>query len=209
MSKSSKPTWKNKVEEMTKQNILNAAIELLKTEGVQKLTMDNIAQKAGIAKGTLYLYFAKKEDLMNDAINETFTPLHNDLLSILKSDSEPDKKLKDFLFHNIDFFDHNIELMNLFRELMLKFPVKRKHHCEDERYRIILSALTDVFMDGIDQGVFKKINPVNGAAIFFEAKNGIIIQRLKNNIEGNIQEDADDLMSILFTGLMNDKNQNA
>ncbi len=206
MGTSNKRTWKSKIEELARENILNAAIELLKTEGIQKLTMDNIAQKAGIAKGTLYLYFAKKETLLNEAINQTFTPLHNDLISILKSDLPPDTKLKEFIFCNISFFNNNIELMHLFRELMIKFPVKRKHYCMEERYSAIISALTDVFRDGINQGIFKKINPANGAAIFFEAKNGILIQRFKNKTEGVVNEDADELISILFTGLLKDQN---
>jgi AcrR family transcriptional regulator len=44
--------------------ILQATEELLLTKGYYDTSMDDIAARVGIAKGTLYLHFAKKEDLM-------------------------------------------------------------------------------------------------------------------------------------------------
>lgn len=51
-------------EEM-EQRILSATAELIIKEGLQNLSMRNIAKEAGIASGTLYLYFKTKEDLLH------------------------------------------------------------------------------------------------------------------------------------------------
>lgn len=51
-------------EEMEK-NILTATENLLIREGLQNISMRNIAKEAGIASGTLYLYFKTKEDLLH------------------------------------------------------------------------------------------------------------------------------------------------
>ena len=44
--------------------ILDAADQLLNRFGYKKMTMDNLAQEVGIGKGTLYLHFPSKEELV-------------------------------------------------------------------------------------------------------------------------------------------------
>lgn len=45
--------------------IFKAALELIMVEGIAGLTMSKLAKKAGIATGTLYIYFKNKEELFN------------------------------------------------------------------------------------------------------------------------------------------------
>ena len=48
----------------TKQKIYNTAIELITSYGYDKVTVDEICQKAGVAKGTFYVHFKAKEDIV-------------------------------------------------------------------------------------------------------------------------------------------------
>lgn len=48
----------------TKEKILDAASELFAEKGIHKTRVDEIAERAGVAKGTIYLYVKKKEDLL-------------------------------------------------------------------------------------------------------------------------------------------------
>ena len=59
-----KPTGKrNRNKENTKEKILEAALSLFREKGLDGTTTKEISQKAGIAEGTLFNYFATKEDL--------------------------------------------------------------------------------------------------------------------------------------------------
>src|SRR4051812_32960742 len=49
--------------ELTKERILTAALELFRKKGLEGTTTKQISRKAGIAEGTLFNYFATKEDL--------------------------------------------------------------------------------------------------------------------------------------------------
>lgn len=51
-----------------KQNLLTAALELFMENGVAKTSIDQIAGRAQVAKGTFYLYFHDKEDLLQELI---------------------------------------------------------------------------------------------------------------------------------------------
>ncbi len=51
-----------------KEALLNTAFELFTTQGLAKTTINNIAEAAGVAKGTFYLYFKDKYDIRNKLI---------------------------------------------------------------------------------------------------------------------------------------------
>lgn len=51
-----------------KEALLNTAFELFTTQGLNKTTINNIVEAAGVAKGTFYLYFKDKYDIRNKLI---------------------------------------------------------------------------------------------------------------------------------------------
>ncbi|MBM6830236.1 TetR/AcrR family transcriptional regulator [Anaerotignum lactatifermentans] len=53
---------------VTKRNIYRAALELIETKGYENVSIEDIAQKANTAKGTFYLYFKSKQDLIYHTI---------------------------------------------------------------------------------------------------------------------------------------------
>ncbi len=57
--------------ELTRNEILNAALAEFLEAGIAHATMDRIARRAGLAKGTLYLYFSSKEALLAGALEAT------------------------------------------------------------------------------------------------------------------------------------------
>jgi len=74
----------NKLEENKRQKrdaLLNTAFELFISKGIQKTSISDIAEKAGVAKGTFYLYFTDKYDLRNKLIahkaNQLFQEAYN------------------------------------------------------------------------------------------------------------------------------------
>jgi len=61
--------------------ILAAALDVFSRHGFATARLDDVAAKAGIAKGTLYLYFASKEALFEELIRSHVTPLLDNLES--------------------------------------------------------------------------------------------------------------------------------
>jgi len=69
--------------------ILSAAAALLARWSLQDITMDRIASRAGIAKGTVYLYFRTKETLFLRLFEELQNRWHLGLRELLVSSDEP------------------------------------------------------------------------------------------------------------------------
>lgn len=57
--------------ELTRHEILNAAVAEFLQAGIANATMERIAKRAGLAKGTLYLYYPSKEALLAGALDAT------------------------------------------------------------------------------------------------------------------------------------------
>jgi AcrR family transcriptional regulator len=64
--------------EDTKQKIIAIAMDLCKRQGVEATTMEQIANMADIAKGTLYNYFPVKEAIISEYIQRTFKEKYSD-----------------------------------------------------------------------------------------------------------------------------------
>lgn len=55
--------------------ILNAALEEFSAQGFAAARLDDVAKRAGVAKGTIYLYFADKQALFQELVRAMLTPL--------------------------------------------------------------------------------------------------------------------------------------
>src|SRR3981189_243639 len=58
------------------QRILDAAVEVIAERGYFSSPVSAIAKRAGVADGTIYLYFKSKDDVLRTAIDETFNKFH-------------------------------------------------------------------------------------------------------------------------------------
>ena len=67
------------------QEILNAAIELFVERGFSSTRLDDVAAKAGVSKGTVYLYYKNKDDLLSAVVKTTFSDRINEIKARLKS----------------------------------------------------------------------------------------------------------------------------
>ena len=63
--------------EARREAILDAALEEFAAKGYAGARMEDIARRAGVAKGTLYLHFGDKEGLFNGLAESAFAPMHS------------------------------------------------------------------------------------------------------------------------------------
>ena len=69
-----KGRWERR-KEARPQELLAAALDLFVERGFAATRLDDVAAKAGVSKGTLYLYFTNKEDLFKAVIREHLLPI--------------------------------------------------------------------------------------------------------------------------------------
>jgi AcrR family transcriptional regulator len=67
------PKWQRRAEDRPRE-ICKAALEVFSEKGFAASKLDEIARRAGVSKGTLYLYFKDKEDLFRAVVRDTIAP---------------------------------------------------------------------------------------------------------------------------------------
>lgn len=192
--------WKSTWRSQKKKGLLDAVIGVVDREGIEGLTMDNVALEAGVAKGTLYAYFKSKRDLLRAAIDISVAPLVEDLRAILTGDLPPDEKIRKMTYRHLSYFDENRSFLQIliYDRTAVQERLKRYRSC---RYRNLLETTGSVIEAGIKQGLFRPVDPVKTAAMLIESNIAIINQRLLSENPGPVEEDVQLLTSTFLFGI--------
>ena len=122
------PKTKEEVlEEYRCSSIEDAAIAVIARRGVDEATIQEIATEAGVAKGTIYVYFTDRDDLLRRTAGRAVDRLIEQLEPALAADVPLEAKLRMLLLRQLEFFDANA---SLFRASM---ALSRQEHEPNRR----------------------------------------------------------------------------
>lgn len=189
------------LEAVTKRDILEAVVTILSRDGIQGFTMDKVAMEAGVAKGTLYIYFKNKERILEEAVDISIEPLTKELLDLLDSDLAPDKKLENFSHHLFRFFDTHKGLFRILLYDRHQSHLKRRRYQNTGRYWIFVEKTAGVLDEGVQSGLFRHLDSSKIAAMFIEANIAIVLHRLWSEDSERIEEDVGLISEVFLHGI--------
>ncbi len=183
-----------------RQSIQQAVIQLMCREGLDAVTMERVAQEAGIAKGTIYLHYRDKQELLDDVKNSSLDPMVAKMEDIFASEAPADRKLQTYSLRYLNYFD---ERRDLFRILLYERAVLRAQGArfQGDRRRRLVEGAARVIRDGIAKGIFRDIDPDAVAAMFVDSNMTMMNQRLLNESPRAVEEDAEMITDLFLRGL--------
>ncbi len=113
------------IRETRKEKILKVALELFAKNGYHATSISKIAQKAKISKGLMYNYFASKEKLLDEIIQQGFNSLA-ELEFKAQRNVDPEKQLEDFVDSVLDNLYSNITYWQLYLALLVHPEIQKK-----------------------------------------------------------------------------------
>ena len=195
------PTSENRAE-----LILDAADRLLARYGYRKMTIDDLAKEAGIGKGTVYLHFTSKEDVVLSSIDRIVRRLLERMQTIIAGNAEPDEKLRQMLVLRVMFrFDsvqHYTEsISEVLRDLRAGLLERRARYFEEEA-----RALATVLRQGQHAGRFRRHEALATARVLITATNALLPFNLstrelgkRSEVENSVARMADVMLHGLLT----------
>jgi TetR/AcrR family fatty acid metabolism transcriptional regulator len=149
--------------------ILKAAEKVFFSQGFFPARMEDIAEKAGVAKGTLYLYFKDKTSIYIHLMNHRLEEVVTVLKTIQKKKMSATEKLGKIFKSWADYYAQakgmtsfvSIENINLTQELMKEMETQIK-----PKMIKMVDTVTEIIKQGIAEHEFTKVNP-KIAAIYF------------------------------------------
>lgn len=158
------PAREELVRRRTRQ-ILEAAARVFARKGFHKATMKEIAREAGIAPGTIYLYFKNKKDLLVNLprlVSEAFI----EELQSLEARPLSEAELRSLVRNQLDLALENVEI---FRVLFSSLPLMDEQTKEEylRRSPLRLVAVIEGFIRrGIERGAFRPVDSTIAAWAF-------------------------------------------
>lgn len=137
--------------------ILDAAIKVFAEHGFYQSTVAQIARKAGVADGTIYLYFENKEDILLQFFayktRQIFDQFDNE---VEKADNATDK-LKNLVTSHLKEFQDNMDMAIVFqaetRQIQQSEAIKAHIRDISRKYRELVGEIIE---DGQNEGCMRK-----------------------------------------------------
>jgi AcrR family transcriptional regulator len=144
MSPRTKQQFKE-IRKTTREKILSVALELFAKKGYHAASISQIAKKAKISKGLMYNYFASKEKLLDEIIQEGFNSLA-EFEYETKRGVDPEKQLEEFIDAVLDNLYSNFTYWQLYLALLVHPEVQKKFEKKMQQFRDeFVKALASLF----------------------------------------------------------------
>ncbi len=108
--------------------LLRVAAQLFQENGVENVTMSDIAQAAGVGKGTLYRHFNHKTELCYALLDEDQRDLQQMTLARLNNGTAPAENLYWFVEQAAGFVWRNLDLLSVIGDTSVDFILRNRAH---------------------------------------------------------------------------------
>ncbi len=183
------------------QRILDAAVAVFAEKGFFTSRVADIADRAGVADGTVYLYFKNKEEILMAAINTAFDGFMSLARTELTKLGEPAERLRRLAFLHLDALGSNRNLAVVFQmELRqsTRFLSEFSHHHMIEYLGLVREAISE----GQAQGMFRREMPVKYVAnCFFGALDEMVTSWVLSEHEYPLANVADVVVDVFLNGM--------
>lgn len=139
--------------------ILKTALNMIEAEGLAGLKMSDLAKRAGVATGTLYIYYPSKDAIVQSLYSFVFGQLSLDVLREIQPAVGLKEQLRLISFNYLNKFitypEHRI-----FIEQYLRSPYAQEEHKNLFSIQQYIEPVINLFASGIKEGIFKPMDPM-------------------------------------------------
>ena len=141
-----------------RERILAAALKLFAHEPYQAVTMDRVAVAAGVAKGTLYLYFPSKDALYLGVLNDGLDTAYRSYMASADPKLPVVERMRRSIAVMVEFYDQRRDFLQFFAMEEPRLSEARNRIIEGSRERGF-NFFASLIEEGIRIGVFTRVDP--------------------------------------------------
>jgi AcrR family transcriptional regulator len=141
-----------------RQRILDSALKLFAHEPYQAVTMDRVAVAAGVAKGTLYLYFPSKDALYLGVLSDGLDTAYRTYQASADPKLPVVERMRRSITVAVEFFDQRRDFLQFYATEEPRLAEARNRITEGSRERGF-NFFASLIEEGIRIGVFTRVDP--------------------------------------------------
>lgn len=192
------------VHEFRIQTLQEATMRVIARKGISAATMQDIAEEAGVAKGTIYLYFKDRDELVDTTFENAITQLHERIDKAMDAHTTFEAKFRAALKTLFGYFRENREFFRLYTAQ--RFPEGTPHqqrrqqrHCD--RYHDRVRNMAEMLSAAMERGEIRRVDPDRLAIFLTEGTNAIVIERVMEENPPSEDTDVDFIVDAVLDGI--------
>lgn len=167
--------------EARKKDIIDAAARLFSEKDFHDVKVEEIAERVGLSKGTIYLYFDNKENLFFSIIIERAKALYEQLEEASRCDADFQVCLHRFVSTYLGFFRTHEAVFKIIHSEKTRLDVETHYKMHDYLSGVLESlfkVVTELMQNGQNAGVLRPDNPRKLSTILIALLNVYTFQRI-------------------------------
>ena len=196
-------TKKEVLLEFRTSEILHAARSVFATHGYARATVDEIAEVAGLAKGTIYLYFPSKQDLFLAALREGVEQLHAQARDGIAQAVTVQDKIRAFVNARLDYCGRNREFFRIYYTEFASVQVRSSNAQPEfqDLYEQQLRVLESVIEEGIASGEIRPLESAKVARLVYEVTRSAVAQHMLAWPDQRPEETTELVTDLIWRGI--------
>src|SRR3954464_7871713 len=166
-------TKQDVVSEFRCETILEAARKIFARKGYELATVDDVAEAAGVAKGTLYLYFRSKREIYLAALQRDVVALNRETASLVAASPTIEAKVRAFIGARIRYCEENRDFFKIyyseFGNIFSPAPVPKE-------FRDMYAQQARMLQDVLEEAGAARADST--ALLIYDMTRGLIAQRM-------------------------------
>ncbi|HXQ52662.1 MAG TPA: TetR/AcrR family transcriptional regulator [Stellaceae bacterium] len=177
------PRPRTKPQELRRDELLASGERLFLAQGVAATSIDDVAAGADVAKGTFYLYFDSKEDMLA-ALRERFAERHRAAIAARVASERADDwraRLGAWVEGSVTFYLDQVALHDALFHAHDHHPRRRNSRSENR----VVAALAELLAEGMEAGAWSIDDPAMASVLLFNALHGAVDHAIARGEQGS------------------------
>lgn len=193
------------VQEYRIRSIQEATMRVISRKGMAAATMQEIAEEAGVAKGTIYLYFRDRDELVEKTFESAMAELAQQVDQALDQPIAIEPKIRAVMAAQLAFFSRNREFFRLY--ISLRMPEgtperqrRQKRTCQPQ-YRQRAQKLAAALEEAMERGEIRRVDSYRLALFIVEGSTAVILERLTEESSPLEETDLEFIVGLILDGV--------
>lgn len=187
--------------------ILKAAEKVFTIKGLEHATVNDVAELAELGKGTLYLYFTNKDDILFALTSQSIAELHRTFETASMKPKKGMDKLRALGIAYMEFckkYPLKYQLLNFYRiQPMATDDEKKIPHfmrCHEESQKLFGLMIAVIHQGMADKSISKHIDPFQAALVLWGTTTGMyqLIHTMGDHLQHDHQVAPKNLTNLYF-----------
>ena len=206
MPKEKKPSRREREKLRQRREILTAALDLFAMNGYHNVSMNEIAERAEFAVGTLYKFFPGKQEIYENIMLESAEKFNNILTTALREGKDEIEKLRNYVRANSLIFEEDASIIRLYHTETRGVNLNVNAVVDEtvrNQFKQLQQEIAEIFRQGIKKKVFNDIaDPYLLSVALANILHGFLVLWLEEPEKHAYPGDPDAVLDILFKNLL-------